>query len=440
MSYNPYPQPQPPGPSSYPYPTPPGPVLPPQNESKPARLPGPAMATFCFLVVVALFNLLGIIGGRVFNLSSIWITFIAEISLVAALPLIFTLVLRYDFKKVFRPNAISPGTLTLCVLVGLAAQFAVRIANFASSWLLQIFGPLYLPDQYDDGTTFGKWVFLLVAVVLAPICEEILNRGFVMAGYRGLGYWRCILFVGIFFGFFHQYPYRFFDTFLAGMILAYLALTTNSIFASMAAHFGFNILGGIVNFFREDINRFLRESNSQYQYTNNDILLITPDQLVAGLVMSLVGAALVFLLLRVITRRMARARAGMVLNYSGLAVETVENTTSHENGPYYGPANRPFRYTPGGYYPVPAPFPAQIQREPGLVRKNLLKVGWIISILLIIALFVFTSFTELLLRARGREFCRDNPRACMYETYAGPSSEPYIIYVNSISQLGQRSD
>lgn len=385
------------------------------------------MATFCFLVVVVLFNVFGIIGSRFFNLSSIGITFFAEIFLVAAIPILFCLILKYDFKRVFSLNSIPLGTLALCALVGFAAQFAVRLATFVSNWILQIFGPLYLPNEYDDGTAFGKWFFLFVAVLLAPVCEELLNRGFVMSGYRRLGYWRCILFVGIFFGFFHQYPYRFLDTFLAGMILAYLALTTNSIYASMAGHFGFNFLGGVVNFFRDDINRWLRESNSQYQYTDTDVLIITGDQIFVAILMSLVGAALVFLLLRVITRRTARARAGMVLNYNGLAVGVSENNPGYENGPYYGPADQPFRYTANGYYPVSAPYAATQGHEPPSPRRQLLRAGWIISMLLILALFAFTSFTEILLRAKGREYCQENPRACFTGTSSVPAPDNYSL-------------
>ncbi|MEI6042861.1 MAG: type II CAAX endopeptidase family protein [Chloroflexota bacterium] len=390
------------------------------------RLPSPTVATVCFLVAMVLFNLLALFGRRIFGLSSIWVTFIGEIILVAALPLIFCKVLKYDFKQVFSHQPLQLGTLALCALVGLIAQFAVRLPSFVSNWLLQIFGPLYLPDQLEDGTPVGKWLLALVALVLAPLCEEILNRGFVMAGYRRFGYWRCIMIVGLFFGLFHQYPYRLLDTAIAGMILAYLTLTTGSIYASMAAHFGFNLLPTIVNFFREAINQALRDSN--YEYSNSDILIITGDQIVASIILSLISAALLFLLLRVITLSTARVRPGLVVNYNGLALDFVDSrdgVTNAENGSYYGPANQPYRYASFGYQPVPLPFPTHL-RPVQAVEIPSPRVGWVIAFVLILVLFAFTSYTEIMLRAEGRNICSRTPRICVTQVIPQSSNSRYV--------------
>lgn len=434
MSYNPNPYSQPPQPpapdqnySGYTPPPPTAPDLPspPISAEKPARLPGPTVATVCFLIVVVLFNVLSVVLVKVFNLSSIAVTSIGEVLLVAGIPLLFWRLRGYDFKQTFSARPLGFEMLALCALTGLAAQFAVRLPSLLSNWLLQVFGPLYVPDL-DDGTAFGKWLTLLALIILAPLCEETLNRGFVMAGYRRLGFWRCVLIVGIFFGFFHQYPYRFLDTMIAGMLLAYLALTTNSILASMAAHFGFNLFPAIVNFFRDDLLRYVNE-RSRTQFSNSEILLITPDQVIAGVVLSLFGSALVFLLLRVITRRAAAARPGIVVSYIGLVKEIVEGATTYENGAYYGPANQPYRYGPLGYVPAAAPAPRRLSDAATRPRLKVVTPGWTVTVLLLLALFAYTSFTEIALRARGQVYCRDNPSSCQPLTQTAPPSGPFIV-------------
>ncbi len=421
MSYNSYSQP---------------PAVPPDYDGTAApeveivkRQPGPTAATVCFLIVLILFNAFGLVGGRLFNLSSIWITFIGEIGIVAAVPLLFALIRRYEFKHVFSLQRINIGTLALCVLVGLAAQFAVRLPSLLSNWLLQIFGPLYVPQQLDDGTPSGKVLFIIAALVLAPLCEETLNRGFVMSGYRRLGLWRCVIIVGLFFGFFHQYPYRFLDTVSAGIILTYLALTTGSIFASMAGHFGFNLFPAIVSLFRDQINNYLRQTSNS-QIADPDILIVTGEQVVASIIFSLVGSALVFLLLRSVTRRTARVRPGVVLNYSGLATEIVEGVTSYENGPYWGPDNQPYRYTPAGYRPEAAPLPHRprpANYSPPL-KKRIVTAGWVITWLLVLTLFAFTSYTELLLRGEGQRYCQQKPKACQTAIIETPPQN-YLVRI-----------
>lgn len=412
MSYYPYQPPAAPEQSPNYYPAP---QIPPAPSSKPERVPGFAAATACFLLVVILFNAWAVSAELVFKLKSLWITAIGEFFIVALIPILFALLKKYNLRRVFSLNRIGVKMLFLCALAGLAAQFLVRLPSFLSNWFLQILGgPLYLPDQFDDNSPLGVFVTITALLILAPLCEETLNRGFVMAGYRKLGFWKCALAVGIFFGLFHQYPYRFFDTMCAGIILAYIALVTGSIFGSMAAHFGFNFLPTIVLLVRDKVFEVARQTDPSYNFTDSNLLLITGDQIIASLLMSFFGGALVFLLLRAITKQAAKDRPGLVLNYSGLATEIVEGASSYENGEYYGPANLPYRYAPIGYLPIPAPFPLQpITSQPiDRTRPKLVTAGWIISGLLLLGLFAFTSFSEFQLRAKGRDYCRQHSREC----------------------------
>ncbi len=381
---------------------------------KTSRMPGPAFATFGFLVVSVLFNLFAFLGDRFFNLSVLWITVLGELLIVALVPLLLSVARRFDLNQIFSFRKISLGTLGLCFLVGLTAQFAVRLPAFLGNFLLQIFGPLYIPNSLDDGSFGGKLLFIFALLILAPVCEEILNRGFLMAGYRRLGFWRCLVIVGLFFGFFHQYPYRFLDTTLAGIILAYLALTTGSIFASMAAHFGFNFFPAVVTLFLDALIEFLRKNNSSYHFPDPKILVVGPEQVIASITFSLFGAALVFLLLRKITKRASRTRPGLFLGYSGLVIKIEEEVKTFENGPFWGPEGQPYRYSQMGYQFNRAPFPSleSLKLEPKEKRKPLKKAGWVICLLLILALFSFTSFSEVLFRDKGRVYCQIHPTSC----------------------------
>jgi uncharacterized protein len=101
----------------------------------------------------------------------------------------------------------------------------------------------------DD--TSGPWLVLnaLMAVFLAPVCEELYFRGFLFQGLRGRmrSVWAG-LFSGAVFAFAHVEPIRFFGLTVMGLILASVFEHRRTLVASMAAHATVNVIAVVLLF------------------------------------------------------------------------------------------------------------------------------------------------------------------------------------------------
>lgn len=94
--------------------------------------------------------------------------------------------------------------------------------------------------KISDGTDLVLTV--AVAVVLAPLLEEALFRGVILHGLaRRRGPRSATLWTAAFFAFFHFYnPWQIVPTFFLGLLLAWVVLTTRSLWASILLHSAFN--------------------------------------------------------------------------------------------------------------------------------------------------------------------------------------------------------
>src|SRR4051812_44712457 len=182
MSYNPVP-------SNYDPPTDPylspgapqaAPLAPAEDDR---RTPTPAIANLCFFVGVLVFLAFSIIA----QLNS-WGFFLTSIigELGLALTAVFFCVMgRYSFKETFSLRKLDPWTIFLCVLVGFVGQFAVRFPTALNQWIMQIFGPFPVDELFPNSPDLaGRLLFFFAVGLFGPVCEEVLNRGFVLAGYR----------------------------------------------------------------------------------------------------------------------------------------------------------------------------------------------------------------------------------------------------------------
>ncbi len=446
------------------------------------RVPTPTISILCFLLVAVLFNLLGLLLISTLNWRSIWVSALFQVFLIAGLPLLFTLVFRYDFKTTFSLRQLDLLTVFLCALAGLAAQFAVRLPDLLIRYVLQaIFGPLYQKESsgLTDGTVEGTLLATIALLFLAPTCEELLNRGFLMAGFYRNGqssFWRTVLLVGLFFGLFHQYMYTFTGTALGGLVLAYLALTTGSITASMAGHFGFNFLPALVLW----LFLLLKDKNGNLfgeSFSDSGLMVITPDLVVSSIILTFLGSGLLFLLARAITRRAASRRTGLTLNYWGLVKDIRPDEPYFVQGDYYS-AGWPYLYGFNGY--VTENYAPDYWQTPGITQGGVIvpalaaishfaaqennqqngygqnqpyfprylrpvtrptrprervkaKISTIIVFLLVFGFFCFTSLAEVSARAKGRE-CEQRPFTCLtldlskVETKYLPDTPPLMFY------------
>jgi membrane protease YdiL (CAAX protease family) len=130
--------------------------------------------------------------------------------------------------------------------VGVLAVFADGLVARAVQDLVQAItghAPHMPPSVTND--LHGPWlpVVAFVAVVMAPICEETLFRGFILQGLeRGLrGPWP-VLVSAAFFAFVHVYPLVMPSVFVIGVLFALLFMWRRSLLASMTAHATVNLV------------------------------------------------------------------------------------------------------------------------------------------------------------------------------------------------------
>ena len=114
-------------------------------------------------------------------------------------------------------------------------------------------------DVYNDmmSTNFGDFndiLTIITAIILAPIAEELCFRGLTVKLFRwaGLGMWLTIFISAFIFGLVHIDPthftlIQFGYTFILGALLAYLAISYDSIYVSILGHIVFNFCGTIVS-------------------------------------------------------------------------------------------------------------------------------------------------------------------------------------------------
>jgi membrane protease YdiL (CAAX protease family) len=157
----------------------------------------------------------------------------------------------YAVKRTGRPwrealglGPLPPGTMAPLLLILLGA-----VTIFSELYLvIQRIAPV--PDAFErmlrdlmriSGTT-DLVATIAVAVLLAPILEEALFRGALLqalARTRGAG--RATLWTAVFFALYHLYnPWQVIPTFFLGLVLAWVALSTRTLWASIVVHAAFN--------------------------------------------------------------------------------------------------------------------------------------------------------------------------------------------------------
>ncbi len=94
-------------------------------------------------------------------------------------------------------------------------------------------------------TALSPWVSLLLAVILAPIFEELFFRKFLIDRIHRFGKVPAIVVSGLMFGLFHANLNQFFYAFFLGMILSYIYLNYGDIKICIWLHMLINSIGFI---------------------------------------------------------------------------------------------------------------------------------------------------------------------------------------------------
>ncbi len=99
----------------------------------------------------------------------------------------------------------------------------------------------FLPEAHAP---LGRGIYMLIALlIIAPIFEELLCRGVILEAIRRKhGGWIACIVSSVMFGLMHFEPQSVLNAFMIGLLLGYLYIRTNSIFAPIIIHMINNVI------------------------------------------------------------------------------------------------------------------------------------------------------------------------------------------------------
>jgi membrane protease YdiL (CAAX protease family) len=140
---------------------------------------------------------------------------------------------KWSFRETFRFNKLKIRDVLILIGITISIQPFLNLMLIISQVLFGDAMGVLFEEAVDEPV-----LLLVFSMAITPaICEELIMRGVVLHGSRGLSIWKASLLNGVLFGFFHMNFNQFSYTIFMGIILAYVVLITNSIFAGMLIHF-----------------------------------------------------------------------------------------------------------------------------------------------------------------------------------------------------------
>ncbi len=139
-------------------------------------------------------------------------------------------------QKMLRFNGISAKNAILVILIAITVQPTMALLSFLSSFLFQNNVSTMLYENSD-----ANLFLLLISVALIPaICEEFFFRGIVFSNFCNLRLSKACCITGFYFSLMHMDLQQIVYTFGIGVLFCFLVYRTDTILASILAHFTIN--------------------------------------------------------------------------------------------------------------------------------------------------------------------------------------------------------
>jgi len=142
-----------------------------------------------------------------------------------------------SFKEVFSFKLFNILILPSMIIAFSGVQYFLNEINIhfekilpPPAWFMELFSRLFDSD-------LGVWGGILRIVIIAPIVEELIFRGVIMAGFSRIYHpIFAIFFSALLFALFHLNPWQFPAAFTLGLILGWIRIRTGSVLACIAGH------------------------------------------------------------------------------------------------------------------------------------------------------------------------------------------------------------
>lgn len=197
---------------------------------------------FSFLLLLLVLNILfGLLQSFVeepLRLSPILI--LGEL-LILGLMVLWVVIRRLSWQETFLLYGTSWLLLVLSLLVAAAWWFVATGLAVMIELLFSQIGPP--PEVPPPATPLDALGYGLAIVILAPLCEEPVFRGFVMQGWLRYGFVAGLVGSGILFGLQHGQMTPLIPISIVGIVLGFLVFRANSLWPGVAAHAMYNGMG-----------------------------------------------------------------------------------------------------------------------------------------------------------------------------------------------------
>lgn len=172
-----------------------------------------------------------------------------ELALVLLPAVIYTIIYRLNIPYGFRFNGLKFVNVLLVVLLSAPLYVFLSSVNNLSFYFLQHVGEIPT-SEIPMPQNAGEYVLSLFIVAFLPaVCEEYFLRGILLNAYYRRGALSAIMASGIFFAVFHFDLTNILAPFFFGLIIGYIVLRTDSIYAGILAHFMNNAIAQTMQYF-----------------------------------------------------------------------------------------------------------------------------------------------------------------------------------------------
>lgn len=158
---------------------------------------------------------------------------------VLFLPLLIYNLTHPGVSESFRLNPVSPGRTLMCVALAGVGFLAANFVTLLWMLLLEALGANVAAAGAD--VLSGNVVLdIFLVAVLPGVCEELMFRGMVLATYERWGTWKAIWIAALLFTGMHGSLAGIPAELLLGVVLGFVTVSTNSLYAAMMLHTAYN--------------------------------------------------------------------------------------------------------------------------------------------------------------------------------------------------------
>lgn len=252
---------------------------------------------FCLLVIMLLFQAAGALLGT--NQLSVEVKYGIQFGAMYLLGLPFYLFLSKSIPAdPPEKHTLKLWQFLLIIPCLVCLMYAGNLIGVMVNGLIALLIGIHTESTVLFDKVFGEsgYLMVIVAVMGAPIVEELLFRKVLIDRIRRFGNGTAILLSGFFFGMFHGNLTQFFYTMFVGLMFAFIYVRTGRVIYTILLHMTINFLGGGMPYLihADKVIEMLRAKNVAGILTNTPFMIY----MYVMLMMAVTGLVLLLLFRR----------------------------------------------------------------------------------------------------------------------------------------------